>query len=161
MTNAVPATRKRLSAKKRERFLKPGHMSRAVRQSTKYYGISRYLDALRENIIEQSLVRTGHFRGRSLRRKCLRLDYEFIDVASEERGLWAWNEITTAVNDIQYGRWDRTNLITSRSLHRPSSYWSLALRFARRMRRPIVGDAGWRRITATLQRRAWCLVFHN
>lgn len=41
------------------------------------------------------------------------------------------NEITTAVNDIRYGRWDRTNLITSRSrrssFHLPvSSVFSLS-----------------------------------
>lgn len=34
-------------------------------------------------------------------------------------GTGSRNEITTAVNDIRYERWDRTNLITSRS-HRSS-----------------------------------------
>lgn len=51
-----------------------------------------------------------HYHGRSLR------SVSTANSSTLHHGAGIRNEITTAVNDIRYGRrWDRTNLITSRS----------------------------------------------
>lgn len=103
-----------------DRLQKTDFQSHSLRRSliNKSYRVVESLNTSEKKRIIASL--RLYFRRRSLR------GVSTANSSTLHHGTGSRNEITTAVNDIRYGRWDRTNLITSRS-HRSSFHLPVQL----------------------------------